>query len=147
MHVIDTAVDIAAEPLTVWGIVTNLAAYREWNPFVIHAAGELTVGGKLTLGIRPAGGRTSVHRPTVVALEPGRLLRWHGRVAIPGLLDARHELSVEPHDGGTRLGHREEFRGLLVPFLRGTLRRTEEGFHLMNTALRERAEHARPDGG
>lgn len=60
MHTIDTSVVIAARPQTVWQVLAELAAYKEWN--------------------------------------------------------------------------------LLVPLLGATLRRTEEGFHAMNRALRERAD-------
>ena len=39
-----------------------------------------------------------------------------------------------------RLTHGEEFRGALVPLLRGTLDNTERGFVLMNEGLNEQAE-------
>jgi len=40
----------------------------------------------------------------------------------------------------TRLRHSESFSGVLVPFLRKMLARTEEGFNQMNAALKARAE-------
>ena len=140
-HTIDTSITIAAPPDAVWSVLVDLDRYHEWNPFVVEAAGEPTVGSVLTVRIMPPGDRATTHRPTVVAVEPGRLLRWHGRVAVPGLFDARHEFAVDPQGDGTLLRHSEVFRGLLVPFLRATLRRTEQGFHAMNEALRTRVEN------
>jgi hypothetical protein len=80
------------------------------------------------------------HRPTVLVAEPGRYLRWLGKLALPGLFAARHEFLLEPAGAGTRLRPREDFAGLLVPFLKATLRRTEAGFDATNRALKQRAE-------
>jgi hypothetical protein len=44
---------------------------------------------------------------------------------------------------GSRLVQQEQFSGLLVPFVQGSLdRRTLPAFHAMNTALKDRAEKA-----
>lgn len=143
MHVIDTSVVIDADPGRVWDILMDFAGYREWNPFILTAAGEARVGSVLTVEIRPPQQRAMTHRPTVTEVEPGRRLRWLGRLAVPGLFAGRHEYLVEADGSGTLFRHREEFRGLLVPLLRRTLRQTEEGFHAMNQALKLRAEGAR----
>jgi hypothetical protein len=92
--------------------------------------------------MRPVGGRASTLRPTVVEAQRGELLRWRGRVAIPGLLEADHSFVLEAtSDSRTRLVQREHFRGLLVPFLSGALDRgTLPAFALMNEALKRRAE-------
>jgi hypothetical protein len=76
-------------------------------------------------------------------IPPGRRLEWHGVLRVPALFAARHEFVLEPVDGGTRLLHREVFTGLLVVFLRRTLRRTEAGFTALNRALKERVEGPR----
>jgi hypothetical protein len=39
--------------------------------------------------------RTMTFHPTVQAFEPGTLLRWRGRLALPSLFDGEHELRVE----------------------------------------------------
>ncbi len=79
-------------------------------------------------------------RPTVLAIEDGRLIRWRGRAGVPGIFDGEHELRLEATpDGGTRFVQREAFTGLLVPLLRRVLDDTESGFAQMNAALRDRA--------
>lgn len=140
MHTIDTSVTIAATPRAVWDIVVDFASYVEWNPFIQRASGVAEVGTVLTVEIKPAGGKAMTHRPTVLVADPGERLQWLGKVAVPGLFAARHEFVLQPDGDGTHVQHREEFRGLLVPFLKGTLRQTEAGFEAMNQALKERAE-------
>jgi hypothetical protein len=128
----------------VWEVLSDLSAYREWNPFIVHADGEAAVGHRLTLRMRPADGRTGTFRPTVLESTAGRRLRWVGRLGLPGLLDADHTFTIEERPaGGTRLRQDEEFRGVLAPFLARSLDKgTLPAFHAMNEALKRRAEDA-----
>lgn len=74
-------------------------------------------------------------------MDPQKELRWRGSLPIPGLFVGEHYFVLEPTaEGGTRLVHGENFTGLLVPLVGGMLADTEEGFKLMNTALKERCE-------
>ncbi|MFC4147280.1 SRPBCC domain-containing protein [Micromonospora mangrovi] len=140
MRTIDTSIMISATPERVWEILTDLPRYEEWNPFVRRAAGRPAVGEVLALFIQPPGEKGMTHHPTVTVAEPARHFQWLGKVAVPGLFGARHEFVLEPTGEGTRLRHRETFTGLLVPFLKRTLDRTETGFGQLNRALKERAE-------
>jgi hypothetical protein len=57
----------------------------------------------------------------------------------PGLFDGAHSFTLEPlDDSHTRLVQSESFTGILVWFSGGLLKKTEAGFHAMNTALKER---------
>ena len=136
-------IDIDAGPAEVWAVLTDLTAYDEWNPFIVHADGTARIGDRLTLRMRPAGGRTGTFRPTVLESSAGSRLRWLGRLGIPGVLDAEHTFTIDARpDGGTRLRQDEEFRGVLVPFLARSLDRgTLPAFHAMNQALKQRVEH------
>jgi hypothetical protein len=78
--------------------------------------------------------------PTVTEYEPGRLLVWQGRLAVPKLFDGEHTQAVEPSGDGTRFTHGEKFRGLLPPLMGSLLRDTHAAFTAMNGALAERAE-------
>lgn len=140
MRTIETTVVIGAPPQDVWAVITDFGRYEEWNPFILHAEGEAVAGSTLRLHIRPPGGKGMTHQPTVLIAEPPRQLRWLGRVAVPGLFSACHDFLLEPTAEGTRLRHREVFTGLLVPFLRRTLKQTEEGFAALDQALKERVE-------
>ena len=140
MRAISASIDIAAAPERVWAVLADLHAYPEWNPFIRSASGQLAVGARLTLRMVPTGGRAMTFRPTVLAARPGELLRWIGRLIVPGIFDGTHQFALEDLGGHTRLTQSETFRGLLVPFTGKTIARTEADFHALNRALKERAE-------
>lgn len=142
MRTIETEIVIDASPLAVWDIIVDFDRYHEWNPFIPRGAGRPEIGTTLVLDIQPPDDKVRTQRPTVLVASPGEHLRWRGTLPVPGLFTARHEFLLEPAGAaGTRLRHREDFTGILVPFLGGTLKRTEHGFHALNEALKKRAEH------
>ncbi|MDS1270918.1 SRPBCC domain-containing protein [Lipingzhangella sp. LS1_29] len=141
MRTIETTVTIAAPPRVVWQILVEFEEYQEWNPFIVWAEGSATVGATIKAHITPPGQKGMTHRPVIADADPESRLRWVGTLPIPGLFSGTHEFLLDQENGGTRLVHREEFTGLLVPFLGGTLRRTEVGFGELNRALKERAEN------
>jgi hypothetical protein len=135
-------IDVHATPERVWQVLTDFAAYPQWNPFITRADGEARRGRRLTLRMQPAGGRGMTFRPTVLEAAQGRQLRWLGRLLVPGLFDGEHRFTIRPlGDGQVRLVQQEDFRGLLVPLLARSLdRRTLPAFEQMNQALKRRAE-------
>ncbi|MGY1669324.1 SRPBCC family protein [Geodermatophilus sp. SYSU D00710] len=136
-------VDIEATPQQVWDVLTDLAGYPAWNPFIVRAEGAVAPGERLTLRMQPAGGRAVTLRPRLVEVDVARRLRWRGRLGVPGLMDAEHTFTLEPRGSGTRLVQQEDFSGVLVPFLAASLHRgTLPAFLAMNEALRTRAERA-----
>jgi hypothetical protein len=139
-------VDIHATPDRVWEILTDFAAYPAWNPFITQARGSARVGERLTNRMQPVGGRAITFRPTVLEADPGRRLRWLGRLVAPGIFDGEHTFTIQPlGDGQVRLIQKEQFGGLLVPLMARSLdRRTLPGFELMNQALKHRAEQPQP---
>jgi hypothetical protein len=140
MRIIERTVDIQAPAAAVWQILADTDRYEDWNPFMPRLSGRLAVGERLTLSVRP-GTRTMTFRPTVLAFEDGTLIRWRGRLGVPGLFDGEHELRLEPSsDGGTCFVQKETFTGLLVPMMPRVLADTATGFAAMNSALRDRAE-------
>jgi hypothetical protein len=134
-------IDIRATPDRVWRVLTDLAAYPQWNPFIVRAEGAVGPGQQLVLTMQPVGGRAMTLRPRLVDVATNRTLRWRGTLGIPGLMDAEHTFLLQPRPDGTRLIQQETFRGLLVPFLSTSLdRSTLPAFVAMNEALKKRAE-------
>jgi hypothetical protein len=139
MQTLHASIDIDAPAERVWRVVTDFARYPEWNPFIVRAAGEQRVGGRLELTITAPDVRAVTFRPRVLDLEPGRLIRWKGKLLIPGLFDGRHSLMVEPlDDGRSRFTTHEEVSGILVPVLGKVMRASQQGFELMAEALSHR---------
>jgi hypothetical protein len=142
MRTISATVDIAATPQQVWAVLADLDAYPQWNPFIRSASGQVAEGAALTLRLVPAQGRAMTFRPKVLAAEPGVLLRWIGRLIMPGLFDGTHQFALEDRGGHTRLTQSETFRGVLVPVTGKIITQTEAGFRALNQALKQRAERA-----
>ncbi|WP_150244391.1 SRPBCC domain-containing protein [Nocardiopsis quinghaiensis] len=140
MHVIETRQTIDATPEQVWETLSDLERFREWNPLIVEVEGTAAVGERIEFRmVLPDGGKSS-HNPVITEVVPGRALCWEGTVGAAWLARAVHEFRLEPSGGGTSLTHKETFTGLLVPLVKGTLKRTEQGFHDMNRALKDLVE-------
>src|SRR5258705_240040 len=116
MRTIETAIDIDAPADAVWDVITDFAAYPDWNPFMVHLDGEAAPGARLTVTMQNPGGRPTKFRPSVLE-SPARSLRWIGHVLVPGIFDGAHEIRVDATATGTRFVQREEFSGVLLPLI------------------------------
>jgi hypothetical protein len=143
VRTIETVIEIAAPPESVWASLVDFAAYGSWNPFIRSIEGEPTPGARLKVRIEPPGRSGMTFKPTVLEAAPGRRLRWLGTVGVRGVLDGEHRFELEPLAGGrTRFTHSEQFRGVLVPVFAGMLADTRRGFEAMNAALKARVERS-----
>ena len=141
-HQLQTEIEINAGPERLWAILTDFAAYPEWNPFIRTIVGVPEKGARLTVRLQPSGAKGMTFRPVVVAADAGREFRWLGHLLLPGIFDGEHSFVIRPlADGKVLFQHSEKFRGVLVPLFRGSLDRdTRRGFEEMNQALKVRAE-------
>ncbi|WP_028314705.1 SRPBCC domain-containing protein [Desulfatibacillum aliphaticivorans] len=143
MRKIHTQIVINASAELVWSILTDLAGYGEWNPFILESAGRPALGARLTCRPRmPGTNRILTFHPKVTRCAPQKIFAWKGGVLFPGLADGEHifEIHQQP-DGGVLHVHRQAFSGLLSPFIpKNVLERTKTGFEMMNEALKARAE-------
>ena len=140
---IRTSINIDASPQAVWGVLTDFAAYPDWNPFMDRIEGTPTVGARLVVHMSPPGGRRMTFKPTVLAATPGQELRWLGKLGAGGLFDGEHSFVLTSNaDGTTHLIHGERFSGALVALFKGALKNTHAGFEAFNQALKQRVETA-----
>jgi hypothetical protein len=138
---ITTETDISASAPTVWNILTDFAAYPEWNPFIKSIAGDLAEGSRLTVRLEPPGGRGISMTPKLVSVIPQEELKWLGHLLIPGIFDGEHRFSIRSAGNGSiRFTQEESFTGMMVPLTRSILAKTRKGFVQMNEALKRRAE-------
>ena len=142
-YTLQASIQIDAPPQRVWAVLTDLAAYPRWNPFIVSSRGQLRVGATLTNRMHDATGDTTF-TPTVQVVEPGHELRWLGSVGPGGIFDGQHTFTI------TRIGpdrvlftQREDFTGVAVPFYESRLHNdTLPQFRAMNAALAQRATQA-----
>jgi hypothetical protein len=138
---IRTEIEIAAPAEVVWAVLTETAAYPEWNPFLPSIEGPLRVGARLRVRFQPPGGRAMTMRPRLLVVDAPHELRWLGRLGLPRVFDGEHVFRIEPLAADrVRFIQSEQFRGILVPLLRSTRRRAARGFEALNAALKARAE-------
>lgn len=139
-HHIETIIEIDAPPARVWAVLTDLARMPSWNPFIRSISGEVAAGARLDVLLAPPGKVAMRFRPTVLAVQPERELRWLGHLFVSGLFDGEHYFLLEPIlDNRTRFTQGENFSGILVGVLGGMLATTQAGFESMNKALSREA--------
>jgi len=129
---LQTTIQLPVLPAKVWEVLTDFAAYPDWNPFITQASGVWKVGTTVAL---TAGGMN--FQPKVLNFSPSKELRWKGKLIFNGLFDGEHYfLLTDNGDGTTSLEHGERFSGLLIPAFRKKLEtETKAGFISMNEAL------------
>jgi hypothetical protein len=138
-RIVSASTELRVRKPEAWAVLTDFAGYRDWNPFIVRAAGEAEEGAVLRLEAAvPGHGRQSLDA-TVLVAHPDRKLRWQDRLVLPGLRDWEYEFVLEPlGDGRTLLVQQLRVEGLLAPFadtdaLREALERSGE-------ALQERLD-------
>jgi hypothetical protein len=142
MNQLHTEIEIDAPAERVWGVLTDFAAYPQWNPFIRTISGKPSTDERLEVRLEPPESRGITLRPRVLSAEPHHQLRWLGHLLVPGLFDGEHSFIIQPlQENRVRFVQSEAFRGLLVPlFARSLDKNTRRGFEKMNRALKERAE-------
>ena len=139
----DTEIEINATAQRVWQTLTDFDAYPAWNPMLRQATGELKAGALLRVSFQIRRGKMKhSFRPLIMTVDPGRELRWTGRMRLPLLFDMQHYWIITPlPENKSHVRHGVMVMGLAAPFsgkiLRNIISRTFKG---MNSALKERAE-------
>lgn len=139
---IETEVEIAAPPETVYAALADIARYGEWNPYLVEVRGTPEPGQTLKVRSQPAGREEMEYEVQVVAMSPPSCIRWEGglpdRAQFRG--DHRWELEVLG-TGRTLLRHHETFTGELAGDIFEAAGDAIRGdFERMNEALKCRVE-------
>jgi len=135
---IETSIHIAAAPQQVWEALSSSPDWGAWNPFVLEVKGQAVPGRQIQVTVRMAGATPMLFRPWVLKAEPGRELRWVGRVIGPWIFSGEHYFILEPKDGGTLLTHGEKFRGLFTFLLKQD--KLAGSFEAFNQGLKRKVE-------
>lgn len=126
----------------VWAVLTDFAAYDEWNPVLREASGEAREGSTLELEAALPGHDPESLDAEVLIARPDKKLRWQDRLVVPGLRDWEYEFVLEPLEPGRVLIVQQlRVEGLLAPFADEDAAR--EALVLMADALRERLAQTR----
>jgi hypothetical protein len=139
---ITETLEVAAPAATVWTVITDLARYPEWNPFVVACRSTLAPGSPIDMRVRVLPFVAQPQRETIFEHVPGRRLSY-GLAPLPlDALASRRSHEVEPVDA-TRARYVSDFRldGWLAPVVATLLgQRLGAGFAAMSAAIKARAE-------
>jgi hypothetical protein len=139
MKNIQTEILINTDITKVWDILMNFDNYPKWNPFITSISGEPKLGSRLTVSIKPPGGKGMTFKPRVLAFEINKELRWLGHLLFTGFFDGEHKFElIDNGNGTTSFKQSEKFKGIFVGLL--NLENTQKGFEAMNEKLKEMAE-------
>ncbi len=138
---IETRTIIESSIEKVWQKLMDFESYNKWNPFIKSISGAQLESERLKVEVLPWGAKKSmVFTPIVQKIEKNKHFSWKGSLLIPGLFTGTHIFEIEENRNNVVFVHKEEFSGILIPFMKSTLQATEIGFKKMNKALKDRVE-------
>lgn len=134
------ATSIAAPPEQIWRILTDGAAYPEWDPSVDRIEGRIAPGETLRVYTKLSPGRTFPVKVTEFA--PGSRMTWTGGMPL-GLFKGVRTFTLDPRpDGTTGFELEEVFTGPLLPLIGRSMPDMSAAFQGFVDGLRARAESA-----
>ncbi|NPV61345.1 MAG: polyketide cyclase [Methanotrichaceae archaeon] len=113
-----SAIEIASDPETVWGVMAEIDRWPDWNPDVKWAAleGPLAEGSRFRWKAGPG-----TIRSTIRQVEPLRTLAWTGSTMG---IEAVHVWHLEESGGRTVVRTEESWNGILARIFRGWMQKT-----------------------
>ena len=138
MKVFSATKMIDATPETIWAILTNAAAYPEWDPNADRLEGQIAPGETVTAYTKLSPGRAFPAK--VSKFVPGRKMTWSGGMPL-GLFKGVRTFTLTPQGEGTTLFTlREEFSGPLLGLIGGSIPDMTQPFEQLALGLKRRAE-------
>jgi hypothetical protein len=142
MKEISSQIAIDAPIATVWKCLADLGHWKDWNPIVTEASGDLAIGSTLHItmcGIDDQKGHK--YSPVVTMCKAPNKFHWKAKMMAGFLFTNGKIFELEETSSGTRLLHVETFSGLLVPLFWSKLNKgVKPMIQSMNTALKTLAE-------
>jgi hypothetical protein len=142
---IERRIEIATPAETIWALISDLEGWRRWNPLYPEATRVARVGETLTATIALPGMKPNKFRSVISEWAPNKQLQWRVSNA-GGLMRMTRYMRIEPlTEQSCAFANGEIFGGPLGPATARMLEsRVQEGFRLMNEALKEAAEARSP---
>ena len=139
--VIDRRLEVEAPASVVWGVLTDLDSYGQWNPFVPECRSTLRPGDRIEMKVK-LGRRTSRQVEQMLSFHEGREFSYRMRPLPFGALSSLRVQRVEEIDEGHCRYHTHfELQGWLMPMVRRLLgAQLDVGFSGMTQGLKRRSE-------
>jgi hypothetical protein len=129
---------IGANPETIWPILTNLAAWSQWESAVVKTEGHIAEGSRIK--IWPEVDPKRAFPVKVVELDGPRAMTFLGGMPL-GLFRGRRTYRLVPEGPHrTRFTMREEYSGPLAPLITKSIPDLQPSFNTFAEGLRKQAE-------
>jgi len=143
MQTITTEIEIAAPIETVWGLVTDVDKWHEWSPTINASSGEVSEGStvSITMMSKEPGKDGPKYQPRIIKLNEPTLLHWRAHMMAGFIFTNDKIIELEETDTGTKVTHKETFKGLMASMMRGQMDKgVPPMLNMMNEALKVKAE-------
>jgi uncharacterized protein YndB with AHSA1/START domain len=128
---------IDATPERVWPVLTDAAAWPDWDSGVTKVDGRVALGEKLSVTVEANPGRAFPVK--VVQLSAPERMVFLGGMPV-GLFTGRRTYTLVPEGTGTRFTMREEYTGPLAGMMFKSIPDLGPSFRRFAEGLKHRAE-------
>ena len=129
---------IQAAPETIWAILTDSAAYPEFDPSCDRIEGRIEVGQKIRAFSKLSPGRAFPVK--ITELVPGQKMTWSGGMPLGLFKGERTFTSTRAEDGAVSFTVREVFSGPMLALIGKSIPDMTEAFQGFAAGLKARAE-------
>jgi uncharacterized protein YndB with AHSA1/START domain len=137
MRAYEASSTIDATPEQVWSVLTNIAAWPDWDSGVTKVDGRLALGEKLSVAVKANPGRVFPVR-VVTMSEPKRMV-FRGGMPL-GLFTGQRTYDLVPEGTGTLFTMREEYTGPLAGMIFKSIPDLGPSFRQFAEGLKHQAE-------
>jgi len=137
-----TQIEIAAPASLAWSVLSDFAAYPQWNPFIIEVKGPATQNTHIKYRFEFPRGIRIWTDAQILRAQPERELRWAAHFLSPRLFNGEHYFIISPISTSSFMFHHGEiFSGSLLPVALPVLQRLGPNIYRdLNDAFKARVE-------
>ena len=128
---------IEARPDTIWAVLTDVAAYPDWDSGVVRVEGSIAPGERITV-VSEANPKRAFPVTVTELVAPERMT-WSGGMPL-GLFRGVRTFTLRPEGAGTRFTMREEYTGPLLGLIWRSMPDLGPSFEQFARGLKARAE-------
>ena len=145
---IEHRIGVRAPAEVIWDAISDIEAWKDWNPLYPRAKGVLRIGAQLDLDVAIPGQKVRAIRPVILDWVPNDQIHWRLSI-LGGLIQSTRYIEIEAlTETGCIFSNGELFRGRFAPLvLRRMAKDIRKGFAAMGEAVKTRAEAAYEGGG
>ena len=139
MEYFEAETTISAPAEDIWAALTNVKGLTEWPSGITSLKGNIAPNGKIELEAEAALGRK--FKINVVSFVPNKLMRWSSGMPF-GLFKGVRTFTLTPQGEAIHFKMREEFTGLMLPMIWGSMPDLNPSFEKFVTGLKQHVENA-----